>query len=110
MRRPGSVIVCRPMSPPWRPITRDATVAGSRCQGAEISLLTFVSYSKDADELAPSQVIRLTPNEEGEFSTDEVFLSDGSDLSGSSVAARHGDRLLIGSVFDPRFLDCRLAR
>lgn len=38
----------------------------------------------------------------------EVFLSDGRDLSGSSVAAVSGDIMLIGSVFEERILRCRL--
>jgi hypothetical protein len=36
----------------------------------------------------------------------DVFLSLGEDLSGSSVAAPFGSRLLIGSVFEQHFLDC----
>jgi hypothetical protein len=39
---------------------------------------------------------------------EEVFLSDGGDLSGSSVSARYRKRLLIGAVFDDKFFDCQL--
>ncbi|MBW2022428.1 MAG: hypothetical protein JRI51_06095 [Deltaproteobacteria bacterium] len=36
----------------------------------------------------------------------EVYLNDGTPISGSSVAAYFRGKLLIGSVFDPKFLVC----
>jgi hypothetical protein len=56
---------------------------------------------------APSQVVRAS-HRDGRWSVEEVFLDPGERLSASSVAARSGDRLLIGGIFEPRFLDCRL--
>jgi arylesterase/paraoxonase len=49
-------------------------------------------------------------NENGQHQIDEVYLNRGEALSGSSVAAMYQDRLLIGSVFEKKFLDCRLDR
>jgi hypothetical protein len=40
---------------------------------------------------------------------EEVYLDDGSTISGSSVAAVRGNRLLIGEIFDEGFLDCTMA-
>lgn len=76
--------------------------------GAHPQLLTFLKHAEDAANKSPSQVLKLRPDESGGFSVEEVFLSDGNDLSGSTVAARIGQRLLIGSVFEPHLLDCRL--
>ena len=76
--------------------------------GAHPKLLTAASYREDASKSSPSQVLKLSPDGNGGFSVSEIFLSDGSDLSASTVGARYGDRLLIGSVFDTKFLDCRL--
>ncbi len=73
--------------------------------GAHPKLLTFVAYAKDADKLSPSQALRIH-RAEGGYDVTEVFLSEGDDISGSSVAAWRQGRLLIGSVFDPHFLDC----
>ena len=39
---------------------------------------------------------------------EKVFLDTGETLSASSVAAVHGNRLLIGGSYEPRLLDCRL--
>ncbi|MCG8692888.1 MAG: SMP-30/gluconolactonase/LRE family protein [Minwuiales bacterium] len=82
--------------------------AGALWIAAHPKLLTFVEHTKDPETPAPSQVLKVTLGGTSGFSTEEVFLSDGTDLSGSSVAARHGDRLLIGTVMDGHFLDCRL--
>jgi len=78
---------------------------GNLWVGAHPKLLTFVGHSKDAAKRAPSQVLRIDP---ATAEVTEIFLSDGADLSASSVAARFGQRLLIGPVFDPKFLDCEL--
>jgi arylesterase / paraoxonase len=78
--------------------------------GAHPKLLSFVSHAEDAGKLSPSQVLHLTPGEQGSFTAKEVFLSRGDDLSGSSVAAWRDGRLLIGSVFEPHFLDCHMRR
>jgi len=37
---------------------------------------------------------------------DEVFLDDGTLLSGSSAAAVGGGRMIIGTVFEPKILVC----
>ncbi len=84
--------------------------AGALWIAAHPKLLTFVEHTKDPGTPAPSQVLKVTLGGPSGFSTEDVFLSDGTDLSGSSVAARYGDRLLIGTVMDGHFLDCRLRR
>ena len=71
-------------------------------------LLTFVFHAQDRATRAPSEVLKLVPRATGGFAVEQVLLSLGGDLSASSVAARHGDRLLIGGVFDPHLLDCKL--
>jgi len=85
----------------------DIDAAGDLWIGAHPRLLTFVAYAKDADKRSPSQVLRVTPGKTG-FGVSEVFLGQGDDISGSSTAAFRDGHLLIGSVFDPHILDCRL--
>jgi arylesterase/paraoxonase len=76
--------------------------------GCHPKLLTFVKYSKDPKVLSPSQVIKVEKGSPGQYEIKEIYMSDGTPLSGSSVAAVFEDTLLIGSVFDERFLVCRL--
>ncbi|MFQ5650851.1 MAG: strictosidine synthase family protein [bacterium] len=82
--------------------------AGNLWLGAHPKLLTFVDHAKDASNLAPSQVIKITLHEHGDYEAEEVFLDTGEALSASSVAAVFKDKLLIGAVFDAGFLVCTL--
>jgi arylesterase/paraoxonase len=76
--------------------------------GAHPKLLSFVKHSEDPAALSPSQVLHLSPRADGGFEIEEVYLNRGEELSASSVAAVRASRLLIGGVFDPKFLDCRM--
>jgi arylesterase/paraoxonase len=75
--------------------------------GSHPKLLQFMAHAEDPAELSPSQVLRISRDSEGRYAVNEVYLDLGEQLSASSVAAVRGSRLLIGGIFDPRFLDCR---
>ena len=77
--------------------------------GAHPKLLTFVQHAGDATRLAPSQVIWVGDPEGPAPLVEEILLSLGEDLSGSSVGAVQGTRLLVGSVMDEGILDCRMS-
>src|SRR5436309_99556 len=83
----------------------DVDAEGRLWVAAHPKLLTFVRHVSDPAVLAPSQVFRIDP---ASGRVEEVYLDLGSGIAGSSVAAFHDGRLLIGTVFDPKFLDCRL--
>jgi arylesterase / paraoxonase len=70
-------------------------------------LLTFVRHAGDASVRAPSQAVRVVLGDV-DHEVESIFVDDGSLISGSSVAAYRDGRLLIGSVFEPHFVDCRL--
>ena len=46
--------------------------------------------------------------EAGNRTVDEVYLNEGEEISAASVAARYGERLLIGAIRDTKMLDCTL--
>ncbi len=75
--------------------------------GAHPKLVSFLGHARDGARRSPSQVIIIDP-EAGEG--DQVFLSDGGDISGSSVAVADvaTRRMLIGSVFERFILSCSL--
>jgi arylesterase/paraoxonase len=75
--------------------------------GAHPNLFAFVAHRNGRRPNAPSHVVRAARSGDG-WSVEEVFLDPGERLSASSVAAVHGDRLLIGGIWEPRFLDCRM--
>ena len=78
--------------------------------GAHPKLLTFVKYAEDPEIKSPSQVIKITPGKDNSYTVTEIYLNDGTPISGSSVAAVYKDKLLIGSVFDDRFLLCGILK
>lgn len=86
----------------------DVDADGSIWAGCHAKLLSFVAHSKDAAKRSPSEVMRIRPLEKGGFDVARVYLNDGGELSGSSAAAAWKNRLLMGAVYDERFLDCVL--
>jgi arylesterase/paraoxonase len=83
---------------------------GSLWIGAHPKLLTFIKHSKDPDVLSPTQVIRLDFQGKDQYKAYEVLMDPGSMLSGSSVAAVYKRNLLIGAVFDSKFILCYMKR
>lgn len=83
--------------------------SGNLWIGCHPKLLTFVRHAGDTSRLSPSQIIRLARTESGEYLVDEIFLDDGSQISGSAVGAVSGDSLLIGPVMDSKILWCELS-
>lgn len=67
----------------------------------------FLAHAGDASKKSPSQIFQIS-DENGAFSTTEIYLNDGHEISGASVAAPVGDRFIMGSVFEPFILDCAL--
>ncbi|MBW2675384.1 MAG: SMP-30/gluconolactonase/LRE family protein [Deltaproteobacteria bacterium] len=86
----------------------DVDADGSIWAGCHAKLLSFVAHSKDPAALSPSEVVRIRPLAEGGYNVTRVYLNDGTKLSGSSAAAAWKNRLLVGAVYDERFLDCTL--
>ena len=81
--------------------------AGNLWIGSHPKALAFARHQKKQKKLSPSQVIKITLNEDEDI-VEEIFLNDGESLSGSSVATIYGNQLLIGPVFDERFLHCQM--
>jgi arylesterase/paraoxonase len=68
--------------------------------GCHPSLLAFTSYAKGANEIAPSEVIVVSPEQE----VRKIYENDGNAVSATSVAAPFNDLLFIGTVMDNKIL------
>jgi len=102
---PAETLALREVVPvPGGPDNIEVAPDGTLWIGAHPKLLRVAPHGEDPAEKSPSQVIRLTA--EGEAT--EVLLDDGSLMSGSSVAAVRGKRLLVGQIFDDGILDCTM--
>jgi arylesterase/paraoxonase len=54
----------------------------------------------------PTQVLKVTPSAESGKQVSDVYTNDGSELSGGSIAAPHGNGFVIGSATDHKLLMC----
>ena len=72
--------------------------------GAHPKMLAFVGHAKDPHNPSPSQVLKLTPDGNGSYSVREIYLDDGNQLSGSSVAVHYKNELFVGAVFESKLL------
>lgn len=93
--------------------------AGDLYVGAHINILQFAEH-RAKDVPSPSNVIRYAANADGNVLSSEketILTTDGDTenfgasgrLSGVSVAAAHGNVLLVGSVFEPRIWRCEMS-
>ena len=83
--------------------------AGGLWIGAHPQLLRFLQHAQDPNKISPSQVLHLIPKADGDYDIREVYLNGGEEISASSVATIYGRRMLVGAVFDPKFLDCQIS-
>lgn len=74
--------------------------------GAHPKLFDLVAHFDDPEALSPSHVIAVNLGTES-MSYETLYMNDGTELSGSSVAAMLGTEMLIGSVAENHFLRCR---
>ena len=77
---------------------------GNLWMGCHPKLFSFVAHSKNPKKKAPSEVIKMSYQSKGVYDITSVYMNDGNNLSASSAAAVYKDNLLIGGVFDKRFV------
>jgi arylesterase/paraoxonase len=78
---------------------------GALWTGAHPKLLVFKEHASDPETPSPSQVLRVVPNGD-DFEVEEVWVDDGSLMSGSSVAWSDGERVVAGAVFEGKLVAC----
>ncbi|MEL6363790.1 MAG: SMP-30/gluconolactonase/LRE family protein [Pseudomonadota bacterium] len=77
--------------------------------GAHPKPLELQPHERDLDHLSPSEVVRVRFGASAaEDERETVFLDDGRLLSGSTSAARAGDHLIIGALYQEKFLVCQM--
>lgn len=85
----------------------DVDAEGNLWIGAHPRLLDFLAHAEDEEKLSPSAVVKVAPA--GDSTTFEtIYVNAGEEISGSSVAVARNNRLVIGSVFESKYLSCTL--
>jgi len=82
--------------------------AGTLWIGAHPKPLLVALHAGDPDIRPPSLVIRYDDLPGARGKPAEIYANDGAEISASSAAARLGSTLLIGALFEKKFLICRL--
>lgn len=85
----------------------DVDSQGELWIGAHPRLLDFIAHAQDAKKLSPSAVVKVKPAGD-ETTYETIYLNTGEEISGSSVAVHENGRLVIGAVFEPKYLSCAL--
>lgn len=70
--------------------------------GCHPNLTHFAEYAKGNFKYAPSEIIKITYRGKGDYDLDQVYLSNGEDMSGSTVAIKYGDLIYTGNVMDSK--------
>lgn len=77
---------------------------GNLWVGAHPNLLRFKAYAKGKKETSPSEIIKITYYKKEEYSVEKIYIENGEDMSGSTVAAIFGNLIFAGNVMDDKFL------
>lgn len=72
--------------------------------GAHPNLLAFSSYAGGGNTIAPSEIITIDYRGTNDYTIETIFLNDGTEMSGATVAAPYRDVILAGNVMDAHFL------
>ena len=76
--------------------------------GCHPQMLKYAAHAKDPKVKSPSQAIKITVKGNDQYEVQEIYLNDGTSLSGSSAAAVYKNNLLMGGVYDRKFLWCKM--
>lgn len=85
-------------------IRRDAR--GDLWVAAHPNAFAFIGHAMNAEKESPSMILRLARDSRGVVQTEQAFGDPGTLISGASVGLHRQGRLLVGSVFQPKLLDC----
>ncbi|WP_299440383.1 SMP-30/gluconolactonase/LRE family protein [uncultured Aquimarina sp.] len=72
--------------------------------GAHPNLLRFGSYAKGKEDTTPSEIIKITYNGKNDYDIEHIYTNDGTEMSGSTIAAPFEDLIVTGNVMDDKFL------
>lgn len=72
--------------------------------GCHPNLLAYKSYATGKSEISPSEIIKITYRQKGDYEVKSIYTNDGTAMASSTVAAIYKDLILMGNVWDDHFL------
>ena len=70
--------------------------------------LTLPAHMREAGNLSPSAVYRLSEPGAGKATPEPLYVSEGAELSAATVADIYGNKMLVGALGEDRFLICSI--
>ncbi len=86
----------------------DVDTDGTLWVAGHPKLFAFLGYQDDPAKPSPSEIFKVDVDNGVPVAAHAIFTDLGSRIGAASVGVRSGGRLLIGSVFDPKILDCTM--
>ncbi|MEE9407097.1 MAG: SMP-30/gluconolactonase/LRE family protein [Polaribacter sp.] len=72
--------------------------------GSHPNLMHFSSYAKGDEKISPSEIIKINYRKKGDYTIEQIYMEDGTEMSASTVAATFNNLILMGNVMDDKFL------
>jgi arylesterase/paraoxonase len=86
----------------------DVAENGELWVAAHPKMFALVDYFKDRSKPSPSEIYHLAMKDGIPNSAIRVYADLGHEIGAASVGAAADGKLFIGSIFDPKVLECRL--
>jgi sugar lactone lactonase YvrE len=104
----GTLTEDKPLGLPAGPQMITVDPQGALWVAAHANLPAWRRFAADPSKPSPSQVFRVSLAGGVPQAARQIYGNAGTQIGGAGVAARAGNRLLIGSALDGRLLDCTL--
>jgi len=78
--------------------------AGNLWIGAHPNLLRFSAYAAGKKQTSPSEIIKISYRQKGDYTVEKVYVENGDEMSASTVAATYKNLIFTGNVMDDNFL------
>ncbi|MDG1433092.1 MAG: hypothetical protein P8Q41_03735 [Saprospiraceae bacterium] len=72
--------------------------------GCHPNLIHFGEYAKGKRAISPSEIITIDYRGKGDYTLEQIYEDDGTNMSGSTVAPTYEDLIFVGNVMDDHFL------
>jgi arylesterase/paraoxonase len=93
---------------PSGPDNIDVDLKGDLWVATHTKLFGVLTYAKDPSKPSPSEIYRVDVDKSIPQSVTPVYANLGQEIGAASVGTSADGHLFIGSIFDPKILDCRL--
>lgn len=72
--------------------------------GSHPNLLRFIAYVAGKKDTSPSEIIKISYRDTGEYLVEKIYIEEGVEMSGSTVATTLGNLIFTGNAYDDNFL------